>query len=195
MNVIPALVIVCAQIAASAAQAPVAAAASATLTDAGAVLAPRSYPMRAQDTDIKFKVFVFTSSPPEGIIDEGSKQRTDSVNDLRGALKNKRNLTVVDEKEAADVSIEVLDRGWQDNGKTTTKTTATKWTGIQSQTEPDQDMDLAVRLTAGSYETVLHSRPAGIVWRVHASEIAKKVDKWVRDNSAALLKLRGSRDW
>lgn len=139
------------------------------------------------------KVFVFTAPTPEGFIDQDSKQRSDSVKDVRVALTKKRGLIVVDEKEVADISVEVMGRGWKETGETTTSTIALPplaGGGLSSRTSADKDMDLVVRLRAGSYETVLHSQNEAIIWRVHAGEIAKKVEKWVKDNNAMVLKLR-----
>jgi hypothetical protein len=138
------------------------------------------------------RVFVFTQGNAEGFSDPDLKRRQDSVNDLANSLRGKKDLSLVDNEKYADLTVEVMGRGWVETGSVTTTTTRG---GRTSYTTQDKGMDLAARLSAGEYSTAIHSDlPDTIVWRAHARNVANKIEKWIKENRVRLLERRKAGD-
>ena len=131
------------------------------------------------------KVYVFTATDPGGFIDADSKQRSDSVKDIVKQLRNKdREVALVDHAADADLILEVMGRGWEDNGSTSVSrsqygtTTATK----------DRGVTVYTRLAVGEYATGIKGyyydelmiRP----WTMAAASVANQVVRWIKDNDA-----------
>src|SRR5579871_4113053 len=66
------------------------------------------------------KVFIFTAANEGGFVDPAQKQRNDSVEDLKKALDKKDLVQIVTQKDDADLTLEVLGRGGEETGSSTT---------------------------------------------------------------------------
>jgi hypothetical protein len=62
------------------------------------------------------RVFIFTAANVEGFADADQKQRSDSVEDLRKVLGKNALVQLVSQQGAADIALEVLGRGREENG-------------------------------------------------------------------------------
>lgn len=121
----------------------------------------------------------------------------DSIEDLRDQLKGKKTLRVVEDAGAADVIVEVLGRGWEATGSSTTEvksTLNTDWSGKpvveQSATsEADTAMVLRAQLIVGDYSLKMAGRH-GARWKGAAGHLAGKIDAWIEQNRAQLLERR-----
>jgi hypothetical protein len=71
-----------------------------------------------KEQEASIRVFVFAASNQTEFTDPGEKDRDDSVEDSKKALK-KNKLTVVTDRESADITVEVLGRGYQKPGTVT----------------------------------------------------------------------------
>jgi len=120
-------------------------------------------------------VFVVTTTP-EGFTPV--KNVADSTKDLIKSLNGKKGLCLTDQRDRALVVLEVL-------GREKSQMTAT-WAGT------GRDVTVAVKLTAGTYETTISESAAGGTlmsggaWGKAAGKVAKRVDEWVRQNREQL---------
>jgi hypothetical protein len=139
------------------------------------------------------KVYVFTATNPGGFVDPDQKQRTDSVEDLKRALGKKDLVQVVDQKDSPDVTLEVLGRGDEETGTSST-TTSRGYYGIWgSTTSKDTVAAVHVRLKAGNYSTLIEGRNDGRitnVWWTAANNAAKQIQRWIKENHDRLIALR-----
>jgi hypothetical protein len=159
-----------------------------------AVMAPSGSAQKKSAEPVK--VFVFTAANEGGFVDADQKQRRDSVGDLKKALDRKKDLIqIVTEKEAADVTLEVLGRGYIGTGNSTTTTTKGYYGVWNSTTSEDSVPTVHVGLKAGDYVTIIHGGgPDNQIqlapWRGAAVDAAFKIEKWVKDNHDRLIAQR-----
>jgi hypothetical protein len=135
-------------------------------------------------------VYVFTQEAE--FVDEGSKQRADTVEDLRKALNKKKALTVVETEGEAQIVLEVLARGRESTGKrmgTMINRPPLAGGGIWTSSEDVMTGAIAVALTVDSYSTELTAEAdqAFGKWTAMANDIAKQVERWTKDNAVALV--------
>jgi hypothetical protein len=138
-------------------------------------------------------VFV-TAAEPEtkgGFVtpDPNPKAKLDSVKDLKKNLVKK--VRLVDRQEDADVVLEVLARGGEATGDTTTNRDALG----QVHSRQDSVALVRVALIVGDYTTEIDGRsfgpPSGLgAWNRAAIEVADQVDKWIKENQTKLLSNR-----
>jgi hypothetical protein len=138
------------------------------------------------------KVFTFTAANEGGFVDADQKQRTDSVGDLKKALQRKKDLIqLVSEKESADVTLEVLGRGYVGTGSSTTTTTKGYYGVWNSTTEEDSLPTVHVGLKAGEYVTIVNGRVDSEMqlapWRGAAVDAAFKIENQIKDNHDRLM--------
>jgi hypothetical protein len=135
-------------------------------------------------------IFVATATADaSGFVDNGSKQRVDSVNDIKKNLTGHVNL--VNEAEAADIIVEVTDRG---GSKTGNVTTTSDILGVHSR--GDTVAVVYVNVTAGDYKTqFVGSSPDGQkfgVWGAAAAQVAKQVEQFANTNHNKLIAQRAA---
>jgi hypothetical protein len=149
--------------------------------------------LRAHDNNkgqLPIRIFVFTAATnPSGFVDSNHKDLTDSVSDLRKDLKSK--FTLVDDRATADVSVEIVGRGYVPTGALSTITH-----GFSSTTSPNSVAAVRATLSAGDYSTTIDGIsdvsayiPNG-TWRGAAWSLESQIDKWVRNNYEKLMTLR-----
>ena len=135
------------------------------------------------------KVFVFTAANAGGFVDPGQKQRSDSVEDLKKALEKKDFIQFVNQKEGADMTLEVLGRGGEETGSvTTSRGPFGTWNSSR-----DTVATVRVGLTAGTYTALVEGYNDGRltnVWRTAANNAAKKIENWIKDNHDRLIAQR-----
>lgn len=142
-------------------------------------------PVTGQSPKVQpLSVYVFTAETEGGFVDADSKQRADSVRDLREALRKKKTVIVVESSDDADLLVEVLRRGLDETGKTSTKTSAGLG-GLYSTTTKDTEAMVRTKLTVGEYSTEIVGKNDGRitnVWRTAANNAANQIDKWINAN-------------
>jgi len=122
-------------------------------------------------------VYVTSAGAANGLTDP-SKDNQDSVKDLKGALKGKKILALVERAEDADLVLTV-----QNRSRAAFTATAVG---------PGRDVALAVTLKYKDTESMLSASAlggAGITggaWKKAAGKIADQVEGWVKDNAAKL---------
>ena len=133
---------------------------------------------RAQDS---VRVYVFTAGTNvAGFTDPGQRDREDGVAGLKAKLAGKK-LAVVSEPEAADFTLEVVDRGVSKEPQGTNV-----WTGYKE----SKIATLTIKLTAGTYSAVIEGESDGRLLGTKGVAIGKAADKietWVKENRAAVL--------
>lgn len=118
-------------------------------------------------------VFVVTESA-EGFTQP--KQTADSTKDLMKSLKGKGGICLAENRDDAMIVLEVLGREKVQ--------VAASWFGT------GRDVTVAVKMTVGSFETILSESAAGGTlmaggaWSKAAGKIAKRIEEWVRDDRA-----------
>ena len=127
-------------------------------------------------------IYVFTKTDPSGFTDVNQRQRSDTVVDLRRSLGERKAFSVVDSRDAADVVVEVLERGKKDTGNQTYG-----FGMIRKETKRAVHVDLRV----GDYSLEMESR--GGKWSQMATSITKAIEKWVKENRALLDQRRPGR--
>lgn len=155
-----------------------------------AVLLTLPSSMLAQKSESRpVRVYVFTAAPEGGFVDEGSKQRADSLKDLREALgKKKKVATLVEDRSLAEMTLEVVNRDRALTGNTSSRVDPVF--GGSVKTTADRAETVRVGLTVGDYSTeVIGACPQGQVvrcWRTAANDAAGKVEDWIKDNATRI---------
>ena len=115
------------------------------------------------------RVFVFTETAASGTRTPDETERLEAVGDMRDALKKKKGLTVVEEREQANVVMEVTGRERRDEpaggfgGKSITRM---------------GDTIIRVRVKSGEDETELKGMGLG-TWARAANDAAERFLKWI----------------
>ena len=134
-------------------------------------------PPAQQKTD-RIAVFVTSVGALKGFTDP-SKENRDSVKDLRDDLKDKKNLVLVETREAARIVLVVM-------GREKAQVTV----GLFG--DPARDVILRVQFIAGKMETELTASAqggtlsSGGAWGRAAGKIADQVDDWAKENRTRL---------
>lgn len=115
------------------------------------------------------RVFVFTETSASGARTPDDTERLEAVSDMRDALKRKKGITVVDEREKANVFMEVTGRERRDEpqgafgGKSITRM---------------GDTIIRVRVKSGEDETELKGMGLG-TWARAANDATERFLKWI----------------
>jgi hypothetical protein len=137
------------------------------------------------------KVFVFTAGPDEGELVNPQtvsrhKQAIESVEDLKKLLA--KNVRVIEERDEADVTLEVLARGDVKPGTTTPSRDESK----------DGSDSVHISLMAGDYRAELagYSPHAQIIGarRAPAKDVTRKIEAWIDSNHDKLIANRAKSD-
>jgi hypothetical protein len=141
------------------------------------------------------RVLVFTAQDASGFVDEDSRQRTDSVEDLKKDLSKDSTIQLVSAQDSSDVALEVLGRGYEETGSATTTQDYGEW-----HTYPDTVRVVRVGLRAGGYSTLFEGTSSfgqrGLIgvasglWKMAANNAAKSIEDWIRANHDTLLSIR-----
>ncbi len=139
-----------------------------------------------RDNSQPFRVYVFTAEAK--FIDADSKARADSVKDVRRHLQNKKKTVVlVEDRRGADLTLEVLGRDLVPTGDMTTA-----WDPVLGDTKTTQNVagTLWIKMTVGDYSTKIVGRGGAFAgaWSVAADDISAKVDRWIKDNGAKVVR-------
>jgi hypothetical protein len=135
------------------------------------------------------RIYVFIKADPSGFVDADSKDRQDTLTDLRKALSKKKGLSVVDDPKAAGVSVEILGRGFEETGGLNVRSPLE----LGPDLKPNREMTIRSRLLVGDYETpiVAQNSPGALFqsgrWQDLAGKLANQIEKWVKDNRSKLL--------
>jgi hypothetical protein len=115
------------------------------------------------------RVYVFTSQSASGEHTDEEKGRLEAVDEMRGALKKKKGLAIVDDRSQADVLVEVLGREQRDapsggfGGKTITAM---------------GDTIIRVHVSRGEEQADLKGIGQGTFGRA-AKDAAERITKWI----------------
>ena len=115
------------------------------------------------------RVFVFTETAASSTRTPDEAERLEAVGDMRDALKKKKGITVVEEREQANVVMEVTGRERRDEpaggfgGKSITRM---------------GDTIIRVRVKSGEDETELKGMGLG-TWARAANDAAERFLKWI----------------
>jgi hypothetical protein len=127
------------------------------------------YPAMWADQREHVRVYVYTSPSASGQHTDEEKGRLEAVDELRGALKKKKGLAIVDDRSQADVLVEVLEREQREaplggfGGKKIT---------------PMGDTIIRVHVTSGKQQTDLKGIGQG-TWGRAAKDAADRILKWI----------------
>lgn len=148
----------------------------------------------------RLKVYCFTAPNPSGFVDQASKEREDSLKDLREAVVKKKDwLELVDSSAGADMTVEVMERRIVSAGQKagTTSTYVDKNGKSTTTTLPPTSLSnyiLRATMRVGSYQNDMAGQVSsefiGGQWRAAAGQIAGEIERWAKAN---LSKLRTSR--
>lgn len=124
-------------------------------------------------------VYVFTQT--QALTDVNQQARQKAVADIRQQLAKKKAIRVVDEAASAMATFEVTDAGMRETGTEERQFYLTK-----KQRRPT----ITGKLTAaGGYALEMQAiDPASLSGRKGADDIAKAIEKWVKDNRAQLAR-------
>ncbi|HVD92648.1 MAG TPA: hypothetical protein VNC21_10215 [Vicinamibacterales bacterium] len=120
------------------------------------------------------RVYVYTSPSASGEHTDEEKGRLDAVEELRGALKKKKGLAIVNDRSQADVIVEVVEREQREapvggfGGKTVTAM---------------GDTIIRVHVTAGEEQADLKGIGQG-TWGRAAKDAAERITKWIARREA-----------
>jgi len=135
------------------------------------------------------KVYIFTAQNSGGFTDEDYSQRIHSVHDLTNTLGKKKVIRLVHTESEADVSLEVLGRGYEETGSETTYQNPLG--GLT--TSNDAIAAVRVGLKAGIYSTmIVGTAPPGTIrtWWFAAAVAANDIESWVKANHDRLIAQR-----
>jgi hypothetical protein len=126
-------------------------------------------PMTSADVRESVRLYVYTAPSASGQPTDEEKGRLEAVEELRGALKKKKGLSIVNDRSQADVIVEVLEREQREaplggfGGKTIT--------GMG-------DTIIRVHLIAGDDQADLKGIGQG-TWGRAAKDAAERITKWI----------------
>jgi len=129
-------------------------------------------------------VYVFTSAPASGFVDEASKHRADATKELTDKLRKKKSITVVEMREGADVVVEV-------------KSAAIAAGALHSRVNPlgggiktsaQKEYHIETSLSVGDYSTPITAQAT--FTSIATGKIADDVEKWVKENRDRVLAVR-----
>lgn len=124
---------------------------------------------QAPDTQTTVRVYIFTATAASGERTPEELGRLDAVKEMREALRKKKGISLVDERDAATLVIEVTGREQKEDvqggfgGKTIT---------------PLGDTIIRLHLTSGDQESDLKGIGQG-TWSRAAKDAADRVLKWI----------------
>lgn len=133
------------------------------------LLALIAMPTQGADKQTTVRAYVFTATEGAGDRTEEQQGRLDAVRELRDALAKKKGITIVNDRESANLLVEVLGREQRDEpagpfgGKTITRM---------------GDTIIRVRLKAGDEESDLKGMGQG-TWGRAAKDAADRILKWI----------------
>lgn len=138
----------------------------------------------AQETEKgPVRIYLFTAPSKGGFVDADSKDRADAVQDVLKVLGKKKTVIVVGQADKAEVTLEITRRGWElANG------TFLGSKPIYNDNRVSQEGLVRATLTVGDYSTDFVGRGGHMagMWSNAAGDLASKVDKWIKDNSARI---------
>lgn len=125
------------------------------------------------------RIFLFTNEVPSGSVDEQLIARKESLRDLYEILsgaKYQKMLTLVQSRDRADVSIELLSRGEKTTSASSSSTRAANGgTSSQSQSAAVTKRFLNVRISAGKFTLELLTDGQPKSWRALAEQAAENI--------------------
>jgi hypothetical protein len=134
-------------------------------------------------------VFVFTATTV--LIDKDAKQRTDSVVDLRNALKDKKVFALAASRESADLLVEITGAGTAEAERNIAPEYAGPPVGAGKSGSVDWRCVVDLTVSVGVYTqhfTGADAPPPGRVCLGAASNLAAQLTTWTRDNRAQIVK-------
>ena len=144
-----------------------------------------------QKAEMEPRIAAMTAANDTGFVNpnenQGDKQKSDSVGDLKKHLGN--DVQLVDSATAADVVIEVRGRGGESTGDATTTHDV-----FGAHTRADYSAAVHVQLRAGDYKMDIagYAPPEARfgVWSYAAGRVANQVKQWIAANHDKLIALR-----
>lgn len=132
--------------------------------------------------------------PTAEFVDETMKAKQDTVKDLTGHLEKNKRLEVVRDAAAADVVLTVVDRSASTPTVVATHTTADPLSALVNRSTTFTPNSVTIVLSAGTYTKTLTATnaltPMLNGWKGIAGNLARDVDRWVKDNHATLVARR-----
>lgn len=125
--------------------------------------------MQGKDTRTTVRAYVFTATTPNGPHPADEQGRLDAVRDVKEALARKKGITVVDNRDDATLTIEVVGRDQKEDvqgpfgGKTIT---------------PLGDTIIRLHLHSGDQDSDLKGMGQG-TWGRAAKDAADRILKWI----------------
>jgi hypothetical protein len=133
----------------------------------------------------RVRFHVFTQADPSGLLDEAGEERVKAVADIKARLSKNPQIELVDRREDARVTVEVLSAGAEDGGQGSSLVVPVDGAAIV--TAPGKKFEFVgrARLTSGTFTTNLESS-VGPFGRSYGENLARKVEDWMKKNGAAL---------
>jgi diaminopimelate epimerase len=139
------------------------------------------------DTAAPVAIYVFAQPSATGFTDVNQQQRAQSVADLTRRLSKKKDVVVVADPAAAELQVEVLDRGLRTTGNSQTTGTAVFGVAIAT-TKAERLPAVLVALRVGDYLLEIEGRDKRAKYAAEA--VADHVVKWVTENRAQIAQRR-----
>lgn len=114
-------------------------------------------------------VYVFTAEAPGGAMSDEVKGCGDGVKDLRDALAKKKGVTVVDDRAAADITIEVV--------KCETRDVGSGGFGGKTVTPFDEKL-IHIHAVSSADQADFRGEAPGY-WSRAAKDAADRIEKWI----------------
>ena len=136
-------------------------------------------PRLAFEEDYKgppIRLYLFVTPTEGGFVDDAFKARAEAFNEIRKKLSDSKWVQLVEAREQAQIQVEVLGR---------TK----EFTGNRSlwlSTMAEKVYVVRAKLTVGEYSTELSGSVNSSMKREAARDVAKAIEKWVKENGAKL---------
>jgi|SRR6185295_1245099 len=137
-------------------------------------------PLVALDKPIA--IFVTSDGAANGFTDP-NKGNQDTMKDLRGSLKGRKSIALVDTREAADIVLVVMSR---EKAQITA--------GLLG--DPARDVTVRIKFVYAGTETEMSASAqggammSGGAWGRAAGKVAKQVEQWIETNRAKLTEVR-----
>jgi hypothetical protein len=148
--------------------------------------------LHAKDKPAPVTVYVVQPQASADFVDDAMKQRIDSTNDVLKSLRRiegTQEIRLVNSPDEAATVLEVLDRGYVDNGnRRVTVSPLTRQLGSTA----ESDIIIHVQLTVGSYSTVFTGVASGSgdfafpTYTAAASSACGQFRRWIKANREKL---------
>lgn len=131
-------------------------------------------------------IYVFTAADASGLTDAATKDRTEAVAGIKSRLAKNKTVRLVENAEAAKLTVEVTAIGKADTTGTTSDTRRGVFGGLQTSTTEQHEFYDFATLRSGTYMTELKAGLKLFGTSHPGEQLTKQIENWLKQNAETL---------